>query len=133
MQVKQIWANLGVASLDQTTQFYTALGFTPNGTHGSGKLTSFLIGKENFVLNFFLNATLQKSLQGEVANVQLGNEILFTLGTETRNEIDGWAKKVVLAGGTLLSRPETFGDNYYGFTFADPDGHKFNFFYMEGM
>lgn len=133
MEVKQIWANLGVADLARTTHFYTTLGLKPNGTHGSTELTSFIIGKDNFVINFFLNIPLKQSMMGKVADLQRGNEVLFTLGTKTRDEIDAWAKKVGSAGGTLISSPEKFGENYYGFTFADPDGHKFNFFYMDGM
>jgi predicted lactoylglutathione lyase len=34
------------------------------------------------------------------------------------------------AGGTIVSKPESFGKGYYGFVFADPDGHKYNVFYM---
>ena len=29
--------------------------------------------------------------------------------------------------------PEEFGKGYYGFVFADPNGHRFNVFYMEGL
>ncbi len=37
------------------------------------------------------------------------------------------------AGGKIITKPEAFGEGYYGFLFADPDGHKFNVFYMEGL
>ena len=30
----------------------------------------------------------------------------------------------------MISKPEEFGEVYYGFVFADPDGHTFNVFYM---
>ncbi len=45
---------------------------------------------------------------------------------ETKQQVDDWAKEVEKAGGKLVSRPEAFGDGYYGFVFTDPDGHKFN-------
>jgi predicted lactoylglutathione lyase len=41
-----------------------------------------------------------------------------------------WAKEVQKAGGKLVSKPEEFGEGYYGFVLADPDDHRFNVFYM---
>ena len=43
---------------------------------------------------------------------------------------DHMKSEIEKAGGKLISQPETFGENYYGFVFADPDGHKFNVFHM---
>ena len=58
------------------------------------------------------------------------SEIMFTLSAETKDEVNDWAKEVEQAGGKIISSPEEFGEGYYGFVFADPDGHKFNVFYM---
>jgi predicted lactoylglutathione lyase len=44
--------------------------------------------------------------------------------------VDLWSKEVEKAGGNLVSQPEEFGAGYYGFVFSDPDGHKFNVFFM---
>jgi predicted enzyme related to lactoylglutathione lyase len=41
-----------------------------------------------------------------------------------------WQDDVQNAGGTIVSPAEEFGAGYYGFVFADPDGHKFNVFHM---
>ncbi len=57
-------------------------------------------------------------------------EVMFTLSAESKDQVDKWAKEVEKAGGTIRSRPEEFGEGYYGFVFADPDGHTFNVFYM---
>ena len=58
------------------------------------------------------------------------NEVLFTLSAENKYQVDSWAKTVEKAGGKIISKPEEFGKGHYGFVFADPDGHKFNVFYM---
>ncbi|MEF9478184.1 VOC family protein [Chryseobacterium sp. 1B4] len=61
---------------------------------------------------------------------QNSNEIIFTLSAESKEQVNSWANEVKKAGGTIVSEPESFGENYYGFVFADPDGHKFNVFFM---
>lgn len=130
MHPKKIWSNLAVSDLDRTTKFYTQLGFKPNGIGDSKELTSFLIGDDDFVMHFFLKDILQSNMKIEIADSQKVTEVLYTLSAETKEEVDNWEKEVERAGGTVISKPEEFGNGYYGFLFADPDGHKFNVFYM---
>lgn len=128
MKTKKIWANLGVEDLDRTTKFYTELGFKPNGA--SKELTSFFVGEDEFVIHFFLKDILKSSIKGEIVDLKYGNEILFTLSADSKEEVNTWENEVKDAGGTIVSKAEEFGKGYYGFVFADPDGHKFNVFYM---
>lgn len=131
MNPKKIWSNLAVSDLERTTKFYTLLGFKPNGS--SKELTSFCVGKDDFVMHFFLKDILQANMKVEIANSQNVNEVLFTLSAESIQQVDNWEKEVENAGGKIISRPKAFGKGYYGFDFADPDGHRFNVFYMEGL
>ena len=128
MNPKKIWSNLAVTDLERITKFYTDLGFKPNGK--STELTSFLVGENDFVLHFFLKDILEAFIKGEITNSQNSNEIVFTLSAESKDQVNNWAKEVERAGGKIISGPEEFGKGYYGFVFADPDGHKFNVFYM---
>jgi predicted lactoylglutathione lyase len=128
MKPKKIWANLAAEDLDRTTDFYTSLGLKPNGR--SKDLTSFKAGDDGFVLHFFLKDVLLSNVKGQLADTNQGNEVVFTLSAESKEEVDQWENAVELAGGTVVSRAEAFGDGYYGFVFLDPDGHKFNIFYM---
>jgi predicted lactoylglutathione lyase len=124
----KIWANFGVHDLDRSTKFYTKLGFKSNGA--SAQLTSFFFGEENFVIHFFLKDVLEPATKGKLADTKSGNEIIFTLSADTREDVHTWAREVRVAGGTVISEPEDFGEGYYGFVFTDPDGHKFNVFHM---
>ncbi|MFC7347436.1 VOC family protein [Chryseobacterium zhengzhouense] len=123
-----IWANFGVKDLERTTQFYTALGFKSNGR--SEDLISFFFGENNFIIHFFKKEVLNKNLGLEISDSEKSNEIIFTISAETKEEVDRWSEKIKNSEGKLISNPEEFGDNYYGFIFADPDGHKFNVFMM---
>jgi predicted lactoylglutathione lyase len=128
MNPKMIWANLAVSDLERTTKFYTQLGFKSNGA--SKDLTSFKFGDNDFIIHFFLKEAIEPNIKGKMADLQHGNEIIFTLWAESIDEANKWAKEVADAGGKLVSPPEAFGEGYYGFVFADPDGHKFNVFHM---
>ena len=128
MKPKKIWSNLTVSDLDRTTKFYTALGFKSNGR--SADLTSFLVGEDNFIIHFFLTEKLKANVDIEISDAQVANEIIFTLSAVSQDEVNKWAKEVEDAGGRIVSAPVAFGAGYYGFVFADPDGHKFNVFYM---
>lgn len=125
---KRIWANLAVNDLERTTKFYTELGFKPNGF--SKELTSFLVGDNNFVVHFFLKEVIETNTKVKMVDTVDASEVMFTLSAESKNQVDDWAKEVDKAGGKIVSEPEEFGEGYYGFVFADPDGHKFNVFYM---
>ncbi|MEH6681175.1 MAG: VOC family protein [Sediminicola sp.] len=130
MDPKKIWANLAVGDLDRTEKFYSALGFRANGPQTSKELRSFFMGEANFIVHFFLKDILKTAIKGELTNSNVSNEIIFTLSAESQEQVNGWASEIEKAGGRLVSRPESFGEGYYGFVFADPDGHRFNVFYM---
>ena len=86
MNPKMIWANLAVSDLEQTTRFYTELGFKPNGTP-SKELTSFFFGEGDFVMHFFLKEVLQTNIKSEIADSQRVMEVVFTLSAGSRT---GW-------------------------------------------
>ncbi len=131
MNPKKIWSNLAVRDLKRTTEFYNALGFKPNGKNSVTKeLTSFLVGDDDFVIHFFLKDILETNMKVKIADTKKAIEVMFTLSAESKDQVDKWAKEVEKAGGKIISRPEEFGEEYYGFVFADPDGHTFNVFYM---
>lgn len=132
MKPKNIWANLSVKDIERTHEFYTKLGFRSNGKFSKeNELASFLVGQDDFVVHFFEEKRFRWSINGEIADLNQGNEVMFTLSADSKEEVDGWAEAVKKAGGTLFSKPQKIQENknWYGCGFADPDGHKWNVFY----
>ena len=97
---KKIWANLGVENVERTQEFYLALGIKQNGMP-TNDLVSFLFGEDEFVIHFFEKEKLKTSLEGEVADLDQGNEIMFTLSAESKQEIHDWLDTVKKLGGVL--------------------------------
>lgn len=129
MNAKKIWANFSVKDVERTRQFYTQLGFTPNNPHHYSKLASFLFGDTDFVIHFFEQGSQIDEYLTPVSTTT--SEIIFTLSAQTEAEVKEWADKVKKAGGTVFHEAGRDENNYYGFAFADPDGHKFNILLME--
>ena len=129
MKSKMIWANFVVKDVKRTNEFYTQLGFTPNNTNNFPKLASFLFGDNKFVIHFFEQGSGINDFLTSGSN----SEIIFTLSAETEAEVNEWAERVKKAGGTIFKEVHRDEKGYYGFAFADADGHKFNVLLMDNM
>ncbi|WP_194766482.1 VOC family protein [Tamlana sp. I1] len=138
MNTKQIWANLGVENIERTKIFYQSLGFQLNGSP-SNELVSFFFGPDNFVIHFFKKEKLESSLEGKTSDLSKGNEVMFSLSVENKEEYNHWVTEIKNAGGKILfdsnKDRKAFYDNngFYVCVFTDPDGHKFNLLYNEKM
>ena len=130
MKAKKIWGNFSVKDAKRTNQFYTQLGFTPNKPNNDPKLASFLFGENDFVIHFFEQGS---RIDEYLPSGSKTSEIIFTLSAETQAEVNEFAGKVKEAGGNILQKVRRDENNYYGFAFADPDGHKFNILLMDNM
>ena len=131
MKAQMIWANFSVKDANRTRKFYTQLGFAPNKQNNDPKLASFLFGKNDFVIHFFEEGSqIDEYL---TPRSKTSSEIIFTLSAETETEVKDFADKIKNAGGNILQKVRRDENNYYGFVFADPDGHKFNVLLMDNM
>ena len=129
MKAKKIWGNFSVKDAKRTNQFYRELGFTPNKPNNDPKLASFLFGDDDFVIHFFEQGSQIDEYLTSGSNTT--SEIIFTLSAETKEEVKEWAEKVRNAGGIIFQEVGRDETNHYGFSFADPDGHRFNVLLME--
>ena len=131
MKPRKIWGNFSVKDAKRTNQFYTLLGFTPNKLNNDPRLASFLFGDDGFVIHFFEQGSKIDEYLSPASEAT--SEIIFTLSAETEEEVKDFAGKVEKAGGNILKKLRRDENNYYGFTFADPDGHKFNVLLMDNL
>ena len=126
---RMVWANLPVADVGRTRKFYESLGFKLNGAHKNGHLVSFFAGRDDFIMHFFREDMFEEASEGNAADLSRGSEIMYTIGANSRREVDTWAEQVIDAGGSMFAEPAEMQNGWYGCGFADPDGHKWNVFY----
>lgn len=129
---KQLWINLPVKDVKRAQEFFSRIGFVlnPQYQHNEGS-ASFLYGDPPIVIMLFEQSAFEGFARAEASNTAAGTEVLFSLGAESRAEIDHIAGLIEPAGGSLFSPPEEIGGWMYGCGFADPDGHRWNLLYMD--
>ncbi|MDR4947201.1 VOC family protein [Neobacillus cucumis] len=129
---RELWLNLPVREPERAKAFYTELGFRLNERYASQDGSfSLIVGDNQVVLMLFPESTFRSFTGNAVADLWQGTEVLFSLGANSRDEVDELALKAERAGGTVFSKPGERDGWMYGCGFTDPDGHRWNAFYMD--
>ena len=128
---KDVWINLPVKDVNKSREFFSALGFPLNSRHANNnEMASLVVGDKNVIVMLFPEATFEKYTSIKIADTQQGSEVLFSIGADSKEEVDELVSKVEQAGGTIYSKPSDQGW-MYGAGFADLDGHRWNVLYMD--
>jgi len=129
---RELWLNLPVREPERAKAFYTQLGFRLNEKYASQDGSFCLVvGENQVVLMFFPESAFQGFAGNAVADSSRGTEVLFSLGANSRDEVDAIALKAERAGGTVFSKPGEKSGWMYGCGFTDLDGHRWNAVYMD--
>ena len=130
--INDIWINLPVKNIEKSKIFFAELGFEFNKNYGNSPTSAcLLIGQKNVVVMLFEESIFKNFTQHEVSDTKQGNEVLFSIGAESREEVDEIARKANEAGGTVFAKPGEKDGWLYGCGFCDLDGHRWNVLYMD--
>lgn len=124
---QDIWINLPVKDVIKSTAFFKELGF--NAMNVGSERAMLDIGQTKILL--FPEATFEKFTGSTVADTSYSAEVIFSLGADSREEVDAFVQKVELAGGSIYAKPSETDGWMYGAGFADLDGHRWNLLYMD--
>ena len=130
--IKEFWINLPVKDLNKSKTFFAALGFSfiPRFAN-SNEMVGFTIGNKNIVVMLVPEPGFKSFTKHAIADTTQGSEVLLSIDTESREEVDEIAQKVVKAGGTIYGAPGEKDGWMYGLGFADVDGHRWNVLFMD--
>lgn len=127
---RMIFVNLPVRDVRASRAFYTGLGFTVNEDFSDDQVTAIVVS-DQIVVMLLERPRFEDFLQGtQVADAHSSTEVLNALSASSREEVDLFVERAVAHGGTVR-RPYTEG-GMYGQSVADPDGHVWEVFFMEG-
>jgi hypothetical protein len=127
-----IWLNLPVKDVAKSVAFFTGIGFTRNeGPGNTAHSASFIVGANKVVLMLFAQDVFSGFTNNALTDTAKGTEVLFSLGADTRKQVDDIAARVKAAGGIVFSEPRESNGFMYGCGFCDPDGHRWNVLFMD--
>lgn len=125
----KIFVNLPVKDLSRSVDFFTNLGFTFNPQFTDESATCMIISDNIFAM-LLVESRFQDFTKKQIADATKTTEVLIALDAESREEVDTMVKNAVTAGGSIYREPEDHGW-MYGHSFADLDGHQWEFAYMD--
>lgn len=128
----EFWINLPSKDLVKAKEFFKKLGFEMNEQHQAPHMVSMFVGHKKVVVNLFIESLFQGFIGGHpITNTSQSNEVLYSLGAGSPEEVDEIARKAVEAGGSLYGKPGYKDGWMYGCGFADLDGHRWNILFMD--
>lgn len=125
---KQIFINLPVRDLEKAKAFHVALGHSINPTFTNDDAACVVVSESIFFM--LLRRDYFQGFTGKaICDTATHVEVLLALGTDSREAVDDMMRKALAAGGSEAGSPRDYGFMYQR-SFADPDGHTFEIFYM---
>ncbi|WP_159943019.1 MULTISPECIES: VOC family protein [unclassified Nocardiopsis] len=125
---RKTFVNLSAASLDATREFFSALGFEYDEARSCDWALCVAVNGDFSVL-FLAEPYFADFAPSGVADPSAGNEVVTTLGADSRDEVDRMAEAAAVAGATGAVTAEQTG--VYSRSFTDPDGHRWEFPYTD--
>lgn len=126
---KQVFINLPVKDLQQSLDFYTAIGFT-NNPQFSDDSAKCMVWSESIFVMIMTHEKFKTFATKPLADTKSNLAGLFSLSLDSIDEVNNLVTNGIKAGGT---EPNEMRD--YGFmqqrTIEDPDGHTWEVFYMD--
>jgi len=125
----KIFVNLPVKDLDQSISFFTNLGFSFNPQFTDEKAACMVISESIFAM-MLTEGYFKTYTKKEVSDAKTTTEVLIALDTRSKEEVQQIVAKARELGAVIYNEPQDHGWMYQH-SFADLDGHQWEFVYMD--
>ena len=125
----KVFINLPVKDLDKSISFFTNLGYCFNPQFTDEKAGCMIINDSIFAM-FLTESYFETFTRKKVSDAKSSTEVLIALDAGWREEVQQLIAKAKEFGGTIYAEPQDHGWMYQH-SFADPDGHQWEFMYMD--
>ena len=127
---KMIFVNLPVADLQRSRAFLEALGAT-NEPKFSDDTAAMMRFSEAINVMLLTHEKFAGFTPRAIADASKASEVLIALSSDSREAVDRTIDAAVRAGGTADPGPKQDYGVMYGRSVADPDGHIWEFVWMD--
>ena len=125
----RIFVNLPVKDLQKSIDFFTKVGFDFNPQFTDDRATCMIIS-ENIFAMLLVEERFKDFTKKPISDATKTTEVIIALDAESREQVDEIVDTAVKAGGSIYADPQDYGW-MYSHSFADPDGHQWEFLYMD--
>jgi uncharacterized protein len=125
-----IFINVAVKNLEKSKAFFEQLGFSFNPQFTDETAASMIIN-ENIYFMLLTDNKFQSFIKDRtISDTSLTTEAIYTLSVDSREAVDAFLDKVIMAGGSPFREPEDYG-YMYARSFTDLDNHIWEIFWMD--
>lgn len=125
----KVFINLPVKDLNKSVSFFTGLGYTFNQQFTDENATCMIISDYIFAM-LMTDSYFKTFTKKAISDAKTSTEVLIALDTGSREETQQIIDKAKELGATIYSEPQDHGWMYQH-SFADLDGHQWEFMYMD--
>lgn len=124
-----VYVNLPVADLHRSREYFESLGFKADERFSDETALALKISEGIYAM-LLTHGKFSEFTPKPIADAATSTEVLVCLQVESRDEVDQYVGAAVASGGTEFREPQDHGF-MYGRSFADLDGHIWEFVYMD--
>ena len=125
----QIFINLPVKDLKRSMDFFGKLGFAFNMQFTDEKATCMVISKDIYAM-LLTEPFFQSFTKKEIPDPAKASEVILAFSVDSREAVDQFMQKAIDAGAARSMDDQDHGF-MYSKSFADPDGHLWEVFWMD--
>lgn len=125
----KIFVNLPVTDLPRSIAFYKALGFTQNLQFSDGTAACMVISEDNYVM-LLTHEKFAGFSAAPIPDAHSTTGLMIALERNSRADVDAVSSAAISSGGAEPRPPVDLGF-MYNRTISDPDGHRWEPFFMD--
>ncbi|MGS2765173.1 VOC family protein [Sinomicrobium sp. M5D2P9] len=125
----KVFINLPVRNLDKSMDFFKGLGFCFN-LQFTDEIAACIEVSDNIFVMLLTDSYFQTFTTKKLCDTTQAAEVLIALDANSRDEVKQIVSKARSLGGLIHAEPQDH-DWMYQHSFADLDGHQWEFVYMD--
>ena len=127
----KVFINLPVKDLSRSKLFFEDIGFRFNPQFADVNVTCMMICNGVYVM-LLTEPYFQSFTDKKISDAREATEVLITLDAASKEEISALVNKAKSLGAKVCRKPLDYGWMYQH-SFADLDGHQWEFTYIDEM
>lgn len=125
----KIFINLPVKDLDKSMEFFKYMGYSFN-PHFTDENAACMIVSDNIFVMLLTEKYFRNFTPKDICDAKKSTEVLIALDTNSKEEVQEIVEKARINGAVIYAEPKDHGWMYQH-SFADLDGHQWEFVYMD--